>query len=490
MQPDRPPRLGKRGPRAPLVLLWSLLLLLVLVLPALPGVGQEADTADTSRPASALMLTWEGAIGPASADYLSRSLADARDEGHDLVILRLDTPGGLDSSMRRMIREILASPVPVATWVWPRGARAASAGTYLLYASHVAAMAPGTTLGAATPVRVGARVALQSNGESPEPVTEEPEAEAPEEEDEGSSEGVSDAMSAKMVEDAVAYIRGLAELHGRNAEWAEKAVREAASLPSTEALAENVVDLIAEDTADLLDQLDGRSVVMERGETLTLSTSNMTIEEQAPDWRAQLLAIISNPNLALVLMMIGIYGLIFEFSNPGALYPGTIGAISLLLGLFSLTILPIDFAGLGLLLLGVALMTAEAFVPSFGALGIGGAVAFALGAAMLFDSTDVPGFEISYWTIGAMTGLSLLLLAVVLRLAARSFRRPVVSGREELIGSGGEVRRWKDTRGRVHVHGEIWQARATAPLTPGQKIRVTALDGLTLTVEPDTRKGE
>ncbi|WP_366553768.1 NfeD family protein [Aquibaculum sediminis] len=487
MQRDRPVRLGKRGPRAPLVMLWSLLLLLALLLPALPGVGQESETTDTSRPTSALMLTWEGAIGPASADYLSRSLADARDEGHDLVILRLDTPGGLDSSMRQMIREILASPVPVATWVWPRGARAASAGTYLLYASHVAAMAPGTTLGAATPVRVGASVALQSDGESTEP-----EAESPEEEEaeEGSSEGATDAMSAKMVEDAVAYIRGLAELHGRNAEWAEKAVREAASLPSAEALAENVVDLIAEDTADLLDQLDGHSVVMERGETLTLSTSNMTIEEQAPDWRAQLLAIISNPNLALVLMMIGIYGLIFEFSNPGALYPGTIGAISLLLGLFSLTILPIDFAGLGLLLLGVALMTAEAFVPSFGVLGIGGAVAFALGAAMLFDSADVPGFEISYWTIGAMTGLSLLLLAVVLRLAARSFRRPVVSGREELIGSSGEVRRWKNTRGRVHVHGEIWQARASAPLTPGQKIRVTALDGLILTVEPDTRKGE
>lgn len=482
MQPDRPVRLGKRGPRAPLVLLWSLLLLLALLLPALPGVGQEAETADAGRPTSALLLSWDGAIGPASADYLSRSLADAREEGHDLVILRLDTPGGLDSSMRQMIREILASPVPVATWVWPRGARAASAGTYLLYASHVAAMAPGTTLGAATPVRVGASVSLQSDGENAEPEEEAAE--------DGSSEDAPDAMSAKMVEDAVAYIRGLADLHGRNAEWAEKAVREAASLPAPEALEENVVDLIAEDTADLLDQLDGHSVVMERGETLTLSTGNMTVEEQAPDWRAQLLAIISNPNLALVLMMIGIYGLIFEFSNPGALYPGTIGAISLLLGLFSLTILPIDYAGLGLLLLGVVLMTAEAFVPSFGVLGIGGAVAFALGAAMLFDSADVPGFEISYWTIGAMTGLSLLLLAVVLRLAARSFRRPVVSGREELIGSSGEVRRWKNTRGRVHAHGEIWQARASGPLTPGQKVRITALDGLTLTVEPDTRKGE
>ncbi|MDF2096034.1 NfeD family protein [Aquibaculum arenosum] len=486
MQPDRPVRLGKRGPRAPLVLLWSLLLLLALLLPALPGVGQEAETADAGRPTSALLLSWDGAIGPASADYLSRSLADARDEGHDLVILRLDTPGGLDSSMRQMIREILASPVPVATWVWPRGARAASAGTYLLYASHVAAMAPGTTLGAATPVRVGASVSLQSDGDSPEP-----EEEAGEETAEGgSSENAPDAMSAKMVEDAVAYIRGLADLHGRNAEWAEKAVREAASLPATEALAENVVDVIAEDPADLLEQLDSRSVVMERGETRALSTESMTIEEQAPDWRAQLLAIISNPNLALVLMMIGIYGLIFEFSNPGALYPGTVGAISLLLGLFSLTILPIDYAGLGLLLLGVVLMTAEAFVPSFGVLGIGGAVSFALGAAMLFDGADVPGFELSYWTIGAMTGLSLLLLAVVLRLAARSFRRPVVSGREELIGSRGEVRRWKGTHGRVHAHGEIWQARASGPLTPGQKVRITALDGLTLTVEPDTRTGE
>lgn len=452
---------------------------------AWPGLGQE--TGDSDTPGTALLLTWEGAIGPASADYLSRSLEQAREEGHELVILRLDTPGGLDTSMRGMIQEILASPVPVATWVWPRGARAASAGTYILYASHVAAMTPGTTLGAATPVQVGAG---SRSAASPATQLAQGEQEEAEEESGGEPEGQEnpDAMSAKMVEDAVAYIRGLAELHGRNEEWAEKAVREAASLTASAALEQNVVDLVASDLEELLEQLDGRSVVMAAGQTRELSTADMVVEQRDPDWRVQFLAVISNPNLALILMMIGIYGLIFEFSNPGAIYPGTVGAISLILALFSLAVLPLDYAGLGLLLLGVALMTAEAFVPAFGALGIGGAVAFAIGAAMLFDSTDVPGFELSYWTVGAMTALSLLLLAVVLRLAVRSFRYPITSGREEMIGSRGEVVRWKGTKGRVRVHGEVWQARSSAPISAGQSVRIKALDGLIVEVEPELRQ--
>src|SRR5690625_296478 len=277
---------------------FCVLLFVAAVLLALPGRSQEKDDGG-----SALLLTWDGAIGPASADYLLRGLEQAEEEGHDLVILRLDTPGGLDTSMRQMIQAILASPVPVATWVWPRGARAASAGTYILYASHVAAMAPGTTLGAATPVRVGAQP------RTPAPSSSEQETDA--EEDSASA----DPMSNKMVEDAVAYIRGLAELHGRNAQWAESAVREAASLPAGEAKREQVIDLVASDLDELLSRLDGQSVVMERGRQMRLSTENMAIVERAPGWRARFLAIISNPNLALVLMMIGIYGLIFEFSS-------------------------------------------------------------------------------------------------------------------------------------------------------------------------------
>jgi len=484
----RPPGAASLTGRRPLLRLavWSLLLLLGALLAALPGRGQEPAAAG----GRALLLTWQGPIGPASADYLARSLAEARAEGHELVILRLDTPGGLDASMRSMIQEILASPVPVVTWVWPSGARAASAGTYILYASHVAAMAPGTTLGAATPVQVGATTRSQLLEELRERLREAEEEAEEAEEGDGARPAGRSAMEAKMVEDAVAYIRALAELHGRNADWAETAVREAASLSASGALEEGVVDLVARDLDALLAALEGHSVAMGDGETRELATEGMAVEQRDPDWRARFLAVITNPNLALILMMIGIYGLIFEFSNPGAIYPGTVGAISLILALFSLAVLPLDYAGLALLLLGVALMTAEAFVPSFGVLGIGGAIAFAIGAAMLFDGADAPGFELSFWTIGAMTGLSLLLLAVVLRMAAGSFRRPVVSGREEMIGSHGEVVRWRRGKGRVLAHGEIWQARGSAPLSAGQAVRITALDGLTLEVEPDDGKDD
>lgn len=467
---------------------WSLLLLLGALLAALPGRGQEPGE-PAAAAGSALQLTWEGPIGPASADYLARSLADARAEGHRLVILRLDTPGGLDASMRSMIQEILASPVPVVTWVWPSGARAASAGTYLLYASHVAAMTPGTTLGAATPVQVGAATRSQLLDDLRERLREAEEQAEEDEAEDGEGEGEAPArrgaMEAKMVEDAVAYIRALAELHGRNADWAERAVREAASLSASRALEEGVVDLIARDLDALLAALDGHEVAMGDGETRTLSTAGMTVEPHDPDWRTRFLAVITNPNLALILMMIGIYGLIFEFSNPGAIYPGTVGAISLILALFSLAVLPLDYAGLALLLLGVALMTAEAFVPSFGVLGVGGAVAFAIGAAMLFDGADAPGFELSFWTIGVMTGLSLLLLAVVLRMVAGSFRHPVVTGREEMLGSRGTVVSWRRGKGRVRVHGEIWRARGTGLFEAGGAVRITALDGLTLEVKPD-----
>ncbi|RME62564.1 MAG: nodulation protein NfeD, partial [Alphaproteobacteria bacterium] len=392
----------------------------------------------------------------------------------------MDTPGGLDSAMRDIIRAILSSPVPVLTYVSPSGARAASAGTYILYASHIAAMAPGTNLGAATPVAIGGGLPLPGG----EPEKKEP----------GASEGEDgrdkaapapaprDAMKAKMVNDAVAYIRALAEMRGRNADWAEQAVREAASLSASAALEQRVIDIVAADMASLLEQADGRTVSV-GGADKTLATRGLTLREVTPDWRTQLLAAITDPNVALILMMIGIYGLIFEFMNPGAIYPGTIGAICLLIGLYALGTLPVNYAGLALIVLGIALMTAEAFAPSFGVLGISGTIAFVLGAAILID-TDAPGFGISWAIIAAVAGASLLITLIVVPMAIGAHRRRVVTGAEQMVGSLGEVLDWQGAHGHVFVHGERWRAAAKTPLTAKQKVRITGLEGLTLDVAP------
>jgi membrane-bound serine protease (ClpP class) len=427
------------------------------------------------------VLQVHDAIGPASADYMIRGIAKAAEAGAPLVVIELDTPGGLDTSMRQIIQAILASPVPVAVFVSPEGARAASAGTYILYAAHIAAMAPATTLGAATPVAIGMPGAERKPpaGEAPRPA-----------EGQGSGAAASapppnlaDPMTAKQVHDASAFIRGLAQQRGRNAEWAERAVREAVSLTASEALADKVIDVVAEDVNDLLAQIDGRRVQLHGGE-LTLATRGLATETVLPDWRQRLLSVIANPSFALVLMMLGIYGLIFEFSSPGFGLPGTVGAICLLLALFALQLLPVNYAGLGLIVLGIALLAAELLSPSFGVLGVGGIVAFVAGSLLLFDR-DVPGFGVPLALILLLAASSAAVVLLGGGMALRARRRPVVSGREEMIGASGRVLA-AGPDSWAEVHGERWKIDSTEPLVPGQAVRVLAIDGLRLRVRPDT----
>jgi membrane-bound serine protease (ClpP class) len=431
---------------------------------ALAGIVAAALAVAVPAPAQAarqaVVLEIDGAIGPAIAEYVTGALHSLDPHETRLVVLRLNTPGGLDSSMRAIIAAMLASPVPVAAYVAPSGARAASAGTYITYAAAIAAMAPGTNLGAATPVQLGLPTGTGT-----------PKGQAPE-----------DTETRKIVNDAVAYIRGLAELHGRNADWAEQAVRSAVSLPASEALKLKVIDVIAASLPDLLRQINGRQVIAD-GKPVTLATADLAIVTRPPGWHTKLLAIVTDPNIAFILLLIGIAGLVFEFTTPGAIAPGLIGVISLLMALFGLDLLPVDYAGAGLVLLGIALMIAEAHIGAFGVLGVGGIAAFVIGALMMFPSA-APGFSLSRPLLAAVTVVAAGLFLIALSLLLRARRRPVVTGREALIGAEGETVSWDTDQGRVRVAGEVWRARAARPLTPGTRVKVTERRGLMLIVEP------
>ncbi|WP_372529072.1 NfeD family protein [Piscinibacter sp.] len=444
--------------------------LLALLALALASIG-------AARAATAIVLTVQDAIGPASAAYVVRGIANAQQRGATLVVIELDTPGGLDTSMRQIIQAILRSPVPVAVYVTPQGARAASAGTYILYAAHIAAMAPATTLGAATPVAIG----LPGSEEKPAGPKG---AASP-----ASAAPPADAMAAKAVHDAAAFIRGLAQQRGRNANWAERAVREAVSLTASEALRDKVVDVVANDVPDLLAQIDGRTVQV-AGSNVTLHTRGLAVQAQPPDWRDRLLSAITHPSVALMLMMIGIYGLIFEFSTPGFGVAGVTGAICLLLALFGLQMLPVNYVGLALILLGMALLVAEVHLSAFGVLGVGGIIAFIAGAVLLFDR-DVPGFGVPLPLIFGLAASSAAVVLLGASMALRARRRPVVSGREQLVGAQGEVDSVDAGATWAMVHGERWKVASADPLEPGQRVTVLGSHGLVLDVQAttETRKG-
>lgn len=441
-----------------------------------PSKGSSTAEVPAADAKVATVLEINGAIGPATSRYITKGLETARLNGSRIVVLQIDTPGGLDTAMRDIIRAILASPIPVVSYVSPSGARAASAGTYILYASHIAAMAPATNLGAATPVSIGGGNERPDDAKPPNKSSDgtpsvQPTAQPPE-----------SAMERKVLNDAVAYIRGLAELRGRNAEWAEQAVRGAASLSASQALKENVVDVVARDIPDLLKQIDGREIRVGDNQ-VKLATHDLSIASVKPDWRVELLSVITNPTIAYGLLLIGIYGLLFEGYNPGAVFPGVVGAISLLVALFAFQILSVNYAGLALVVVGVGMIVAEFFFPTFGSLGLGGLIAFVVGSLILFD-TDIPGMNIGLPVIAALATVGGLVILAMTWVASRSLRRPVVTGVQTMVGANAEVLDTFTGKGKIRYGGEIWNALSSSAVRAGQIVRITRVDGLTVWVEP------
>ncbi len=447
-----------RRPRISRVLAVSVLLFLSLTLPA--TWSAEAAT-------RVGLITLEGPIGPASAAHVRRSFSELNTNGIDLVVLQLDTPGGLVKSMRSIIKDVLASPVPVVGFVAPSGAHAASAGTYILYATHIAAMAPATNLGAATPIKVG--------DDPPSKQTSDGEG----------SDDVPD-IDDKILSDAIAYIRSLAELRGRNGDWAERAVRNAASLPAGEALKLGVINLVANDLSQLLANLDGRTVTL-NDETVTLNLADREIVELSPSFHARFLAIITDPTIAYGLLIVGMIGLLVEVAMPGLFVPGVIGLVSLLLSLYAFQLLPVSLVGLGIVVLGIILMVVELTLPGFGIIGFSGITAFVLGSVFLLD-TGVPGYGISRYAIGLIAVISSSLLMMFLVWLRRLHSQPYLGGAEELVGDRATVKIWQGDEGRVLLRGTTWAARSADELAVGQKVRVIAVEGLTVDVEPENEE--
>jgi len=453
-----------------------------------PAADAAAQSASAGRPVAAI-LTLNGVVGPATSRYIQRGLASAQSDNDRLVILEMDTPGGLDTAMRDIIRAILASRIPVVGFVAPSGARAASAGTYILYACEIAAMAPATELGAATPIEIGGT-------STPQPAPEAAPATAPRASASGASKSNSDGANRpapessapltteerKQINDAVAYIRGLAELRGRNADWAEQAVRGAASLPANAALKEHVIDLIAPDVPDLLTKLDGLRVKVGAA-SVVLATRGISTVKIDPDWRTQLLAIITHPTIAYGLLLIGIYGLLLEGYNPGAMLPGVVGVISILIALFAFQILSVNFAGLVLVAVGIGMIIGEFFFPTFGSLGLGGLVAFIVGSIILFD-TDANELHLALPVIAGVATAGGLILIGLAYVTTRSMRRPIVTGKEAMLGATAEAFEDFEQRGRVRLGGELWNAYTSRPVRAGEAVRIVKIEGLQLWVEP------